>query len=113
MSVFIYWKEIYDQQWYFQLKDNNNRIILTSTEGYKTEQECFDGIASVQLICANHLNYEKFMGADYKYYFKLRPDNSEPIARSEGYNISQARDTAIGNCSIEASNAVIRNLNTL
>jgi len=99
MSVFIYWKETYNQQWYFQLKDNNNRIILTSTDGYKTQQECVNGIASVQLIGANYLNYEKFMGADYKYYFKLRADNSEPIARSEGYNISQARDTAIVNCS--------------
>lgn len=33
-----------DNQYYFTLKGNNNEIIATSGDGYKTKQGCLNGI---------------------------------------------------------------------
>jgi uncharacterized protein YegP (UPF0339 family) len=48
MSAFYYGKSLNDHEYYFRLRDNNNETILSSTEGYQTEQACLIGIAAVK-----------------------------------------------------------------
>ena len=110
MSAFYYGKSRNDQQYYFRLRDNNNETILSSTEGYQTEQACLTGIAAVKKNAPEDSNYKRFNGTDAKYYFTLRASNYEPIGKSEGYNTAQSRDGGIENCKKEAPGAEVKKL---
>ena len=108
-ATFEYWLSSNDSQYWFTLKEDGNREpILASTEGYKTEQGCLNGIASTKTNAPYDHNYNKFSGADGKYYFTLRAGNYEPISKSEGYNSSYNRDRGIENCKIEAPKAAVK-----
>jgi uncharacterized protein YegP (UPF0339 family) len=108
-STFYYWQSKTDNQFWFHLKeDGNHEIILSSTEGYKTEQGCLNGIASTKKNAPDDSNYKKIPGNDGKYYFTLRAGNYEPVSRSEGYNTESGRDKGIQNCKIEAPGAPVR-----
>ncbi len=110
-STFEYWYSANDYQYWFHLRENGNReIILSSTEGYKTEQGCLNGIASTKYNSPYDHNYNKFTGVDGKYYFTLKAGNNEPIGKSEGYNSSYSRDQGIENCKREAPSAPVRKI---
>ena len=102
MATFYYGQSPRDSQWYFRLRDNNNEIILASTEGYSSKQGCLKGIESVRNHSSQDRYYQKFTGSDLKYYFSLHASNGERIGRSEGYNSSSGRDKGIENCKREA-----------
>lgn len=111
-STFEYWFSYKDSQYWFHLKeDGNHKIIIASTEGYKTEQGCLNGISSTKNNAPYDHNYNKFSGTDGKYYFTLRAGNNEPISRSEGYDSSYNRDRGIENCKIEAPKAPVKKIN--
>lgn len=105
MATFFYGQSPRDSRWYFRLRDNNNEIILASTEGYNSKQACLNGIDSVKRHSPSDQHYRKFSGGDLKYYFTLHASNSEPIGRSEGYNSASGRDRGIENCKRDAPGA--------
>ena len=110
-ATFEYWQSPKDSQYWFHLKeDGNGKIIIASTEGYKTEQGCLNGIASSKRNAPFDHNYERFMGRDGKYYFTLRAGNNEPVSRSEGYDSAYNRDRGIENCKIEAPKAPVKKI---
>jgi uncharacterized protein YegP (UPF0339 family) len=105
-ATFEYWQSPKDSQYWFHLKeDGNSKIIIASTEGYKTEQGCLNGIESTKKNAPFDDNYNKVMGGDSKYYFSLRAGNYEPVSKSEGYDTAYNRDRGIENCKIEAPKA--------
>jgi uncharacterized protein YegP (UPF0339 family) len=107
-AVFEYWYNNKDSQYWFHLRERgNSEIIIASTEGYKTEQGCLNGIASTKRHAPFDYNYNRFLGSDAKSYFTLRANNNEPIGKSEGYNSSYNRDRGIENCKVEAPPAPI------
>ena len=110
-STFEYWKSTKDSQYWFHLKeDGNHEIILSSTEGYKSEQACLNGIASTKQNAPYDQNYDKLTGRDGKYYFTLKAGNGEPVSKSEGYNNSYSRDKGIENCKYEAPRASVKKI---
>lgn len=112
-STFEYWVSKKDSQYWFHLKENGNRkIILASTEGYKSEQGCLNGIASTKANAPWNHNYSKFQGTDGGYYFTLKASNNEPVSRSEGYETALGRDRGIDNCKVEAPQADVKKLIT-
>src|SRR5690242_13138193 len=98
MSTYYYGQSSRDSKWYFRLRDNNNEIILSSTEGYNTKQGCLNGIESVKKHSPYDQYYNTFIGADNNYYFTLHASNGEPIGKSEGYKSSYGRDQGKENC---------------
>ena len=110
-STFEFWLSNKDSQYWFHLKEDGNReIIISSTEGYKTEQGCLNGIDSTRRNAPYDQNYNRITGTDSKYYFTLRAGNNEPVSRSEGYNSSYSRDKGIENCKLEAPRASVQKI---
>jgi len=108
MSTYYFGQSSRDLKWYFRLKDNNNEIILASTEGYETKQGCLSGIDSVKKHSPFDTSYKLFTGADAKFYFSLHAANGEKIGKSEGYNSAQGRDKGKENCKKEAPYASVK-----
>jgi uncharacterized protein YegP (UPF0339 family) len=110
-STYEYWFSTNDSQYWFHLKEHgNSEIILSSTEGYKSEQGCLNGIDSTKKNAPTDSNYKRIDGSDGRYYFTLRAGNYEPVSRSQGYSSSYGRDRGIENCKIEAPTAPIRKI---
>jgi uncharacterized protein len=110
-ATFEYWLSSKDLQFWFHLREDGNRkIIVASTEGYKTEQSCLNGIDSTKRNAPFDHNYNKFTGNDEKYYFTLRAGNNEPVSKSEGYDSAYNRDKGIENCKVEAPRASVKKI---
>jgi len=110
MSAFFYGKSLKDHQYHFRLRNNNSQTILSSAEGYKTEQACLNGITAVKTIATDDNNYHRLNGINNRHYFTLWAPNYEPIGKSEGYSTAQSRDQGIENCKKEAPVAAIKKL---
>ena len=105
-ATYEYWFSTNDSQYWFHLKeDGNSEIILSSTEGYKTEQGCLNGIDSTKRNAPSESNYSRFTGTNDKYYFTLKAGNNEPVSKSQAYSSSYSRDRGIENCKVEAPKA--------
>jgi uncharacterized protein YegP (UPF0339 family) len=107
MGKFYYYRTIKNGKWYFHLKDNNNEIILSSSQGYKTREMCIKGIASVKKNSRNEKNYRLFIAKDRKYYFSLYARNGKCIGKSEGYETKYNGNRGVGNCISETRLAAI------
>ena len=108
MATYYYGQSTRDNKWYFRLQDNNNEIILSSTEGYNTKQGCLNGIDSVKKHSGTDSNYKSFTGTDGKYYFSLQAVNGEKIGKSEGYSTAYGRDRGKENCKQEGPYASVK-----
>ncbi|MCF2443277.1 YegP family protein [Dyadobacter sp. CY345] len=95
-------------QYYFNFTASNGRIIIAS-EGYTTEQNCLNGIASVR----SHSPYDGYyrrIDEFRNYRFNLVASNYQIIARSsEGYTERSNRENAIELLKREAPTAKINN----
>jgi len=92
------------------LSKGNGKIILQSTEGYKSKQGCLKGIASVKLNAPIDRRYKRLDSSSGDYYFRLDAGNNEPLARSEMYESTQARDNGIAAVKRDAPDAKIEDL---
>src|SRR5687768_518175 len=110
MATYYYGQSSKDSKWYFTLVDNNNKTILTSTEGYNNKQGCLNGIDSVKKHSGSHQYYNSFLGTDAKYYFSLHAANNEKIGKSEGYDTAYGRDRGKENCKQEGPYASVKEL---
>jgi uncharacterized protein YegP (UPF0339 family) len=111
-STFEYWQSANDSQYWFHLKENgNHEIILSSTEGYTSEQGCLNGIDSTKRNASSDNNYTRITGTNDKYFFTLKAGNYEPVSRSQGYGSAYSRDRGIENCKVEAPKAGTKKIN--
>ena len=73
----------------------NHEIILRSSEGYTTKQNCLKGIASVKINAPLDSRYDRKVASNGQFYFVLKAANGEPIGMSEMYTTSANRDGGI------------------
>ena len=94
-----------NDQFYFNLKAENGKIILTSSETYTQKHNCKKGIESVKANAPNEDRYEKKDSSNDKYYFILKANNGEPIGKSQMYETIQGRDNGIESVMENAADA--------
>ncbi len=94
----------------FRLKAKNGEIILRSSEGYTTKQNCQNGIASVKVNAPYDSRYNRKIATNGQYFFVLKAANGEPIGMSEMYNSSYSRDNGIEAVKRDAPNAPTEDL---
>lgn len=90
---FQIFKSLINEEYYYRLKASNGEIILNG-EGYKTNQSCRNGIASVKINAPFDSRYDR-KDATNNYSFNLKASNGEIIGRSESYLSSAARENGI------------------
>lgn len=84
-------------QYHFNLKADNNEVILTS-ETYTTKQNAQTGIASCQVNSPFDARYDKRTSSASQPYFVLKAANGEIIGNSQMYSSTAARDNGIASC---------------
>lgn len=90
-SAFVLTK---NTQYHFNLRANNNEIILTS-ERYETKIGALNGIDSVRTNAPNTGRYVKKTASNGSPFFVLTATNGEIIGTSEMYSTTAARDNGI------------------
>jgi uncharacterized protein YegP (UPF0339 family) len=93
-------------QYYFNLKVNNNQVILTS-ERYTTKAACNNGIESVKKNAKDDSNYDRKTSTNGKYYFNLKAANGQIIGTSEMYETIAGRDNGIESVKTNAPGASV------
>ncbi len=86
----------------------NHEIILRSSEGYTTKQNCLKGIKSVKNNAANDDRYSRDIAQNNQHYFVLSARNGEKIGISEMYTTVAARNGGIEAVKRDAPNAAIK-----
>jgi uncharacterized protein YegP (UPF0339 family) len=92
---------------YFVLKAGNGEVILTS-EGYKSNASCQNGIASVRKNCDDEKCYEIKTAKDGREYFVLKAKNGQVIGRSQMYKSHSGCKNGVGSVGRSAPDADIR-----
>lgn len=82
------------QQYYFNLRAGNNKIILTS-ETYASEAMAQKGIQAVKVNARLDARYARKVSRDHKPYFVILAANGEPLGTSELYASLTARERGI------------------
>jgi hypothetical protein len=83
-----------NQQYYFNLRAGNNKIILTS-ETYPSKAAAQKGIQAVKTNARLEARYSRKGSGDSQPYFVLRAANGEPLGTSELYASNTARENGI------------------
>jgi len=90
----------------FRLKAGNGEIILTS-EGYKDQAGCANGIESVRKNGADESRFEKTTTDSGKFRFNLKAANHQVIGTSQSYESESGRDNGIASVGRNAPDAEV------
>ncbi|MDN3677688.1 YegP family protein [Flavobacterium paronense] len=104
MGKFIITKRL-NGEFQFNLKSNNGLVILTS-EGYTTKENCENGIQSVKRYSQDDVLFQKCKSVNNKYYFTLKAGNGQIIGTSQLYGSDFATEKGIAsvkNNAVEAA----------
>jgi uncharacterized protein len=93
-----------DEQFYFNLKNNDGKILLTS-EGYTTAASRDNGIESVKKNASDDSKYENLESTNGKHYFNLKAGNGQVIGKSTMYDSAADRDAIAATVKAEAADA--------
>jgi uncharacterized protein len=83
-----------DQQYYFNLRAENNEILLAS-ERYTTKSAAQNGIDAVRLNAPDDSRYARKRSERGQPYFVLTAANGEPVGTSEEYSSADAMEQGI------------------
>ena len=83
-----------DRQFYFNLRAENNEVILTG-ERYQSKASAQNGIQAVRDNAPTDARYLRKTSSDGKLYFVLLAANGEPLGTSETYSSSGAMEAGI------------------
>ena len=83
-----------DEKFVFNLKADNNEIILTS-QTYTTKQHALDGIESVRKHSSKDAQYTRKQSTAKQPYFVLNSTNGETIGSSQMYASGSAMESGI------------------
>jgi len=101
MTLAFVLKKSSDSKYYFNLRTENNEIILTS-EKYISKQNATKGINSVKSNSLIESRYERNVSSRGNYYFNLIDENNEIIGTSEEYYLMEERENGINDVKIIA-----------
>jgi uncharacterized protein YegP (UPF0339 family) len=90
----------------FRLKSSNGQTILVS-EGYKAQDSCMKGIASVQKNGANPARFERKVAKNGKHHFTLKAANHQVIGSSELYDSETNMEAGIASVQRNAATTTI------
>ncbi len=93
-----------DGQYFFNLRANNNRVILTS-ERYTTKQSAHKGIDSVRRNAVDDKHFQRKISRRGNPYFVLTASRGEPLGSSEEYSSAVAAKKGIAAVQRVASKA--------
>lgn len=96
-----------DDEYYFSLTAKNGQIILAS-QGYKTKDNCENGIMSVKKNSLYDERFERKTSKDGQFYFTLEATNGQIIGKSEMYKTKEAMEKGIASVK---SNATVADIN--
>lgn len=99
-------KKSKNNQFFFNLKASNGKVILTG-ETYKAKASAHGGIAAVKVNSTNDARFERKTSSGGHPYFVLKANNGEPIGRSEMYSSTGAMEKGIKSVKANARRAVI------
>ncbi|HNP33820.1 MAG TPA: YegP family protein [Flavobacterium sp.] len=105
MGKFVMTKRI-NGEYQFNLKSKNGLVILTS-EGYSTKQNCELGIESVKRFAEDETSFEKNTASDGKLYFNLKASNGQIIGTSQMYGSDFAMEKGIASVKSNVADATI------
>ena len=108
MSYFTYFQSSKNDQWYFNFKGNNNEKVMSSSEGYTSEQACLNGIDAVKQNAPFDSRYDRKQAVNNEYYFLLNAANGRTLTKSETYTSVQSREHAIELVKRDAPQAPVR-----
>jgi len=94
-----------DEKFYFSLKAGNGEVILTS-QGYKSKDDCMNGIESVKKNAGSDSRFEVKTASDGRDYFVLTATNGQTIGKSQMYKSSSGCQNgvkSVGGSSADAS----------
>lgn len=83
-----------DEKFMFNLKADNNEIILTS-QMYTTKQHALDGIESVRTNSPTEAHYGRKHSTANEPYFVLSAANGDVIGSSQMYSSASAMESGI------------------
>ncbi|MBE9548885.1 MAG: YegP family protein [Proteobacteria bacterium] len=92
---------------YFVLKAGNGEVILTS-EGYKSNAACMNGIESVRNNCGDEKCFEVKAAKDGREYFVLKAKNHQVIGSSQMYKSGSGCKNGMASVGRSAPDAEIR-----
>ena len=94
MSGYFELQKSTDEKFVFNLKADNNEIILTS-QTYTNKQHALDGIDSVRKNSSKDAQYTRKQSIAKQPYFVLNSTNGETIGSSQMYTSSSAMESGI------------------
>jgi uncharacterized protein len=83
-----------DEKFVFNLKADNNEIILTS-QTYSTKRHALDGIESVRKHSSKDAQYTRKQSTAKQPFFVLNSTNGETIGSSQMYSSGSAMESGI------------------
>jgi uncharacterized protein YegP (UPF0339 family) len=83
-----------DDKFYFSLTAANGQVIISS-QGYKSEDGCINGIASVKKNSSNKKHFERKDSTGGQHYFVLKATNSKDIGKSQMYTTKESMENGI------------------
>jgi uncharacterized protein len=95
-----------DNQYYFNFKNNNGNVLLTS-EAYISTAARDNGIESVKTNLSDDNRYEHLISKNHKYYFNIKAGNGEVIARSTLFENEVEKSIAMSLIKRDGINALI------
>ncbi len=94
MSGYFELNKSKDEKFMFNLKADNNEVILTS-QTYSTKQHAVDGMDSVRSNSPKEEQYARKQSIADQPYFVLNATNGEVIGSSQMYSSAAAMETGI------------------
>jgi uncharacterized protein YegP (UPF0339 family) len=95
-----------DSDFQFNLKAANGLVILTS-EGYTTKDNCKNGIASVRTNATDDNRYDRRTASDERFYFNLKAPNGQVIGTSQMYRDKGSMEDGIASVKTNAPEATV------
>lgn len=109
MSSIFEIKKAHGGKFFFQLKTDDGKVILTS-ELYKQKASSQNGIVSVQKNSHDESKYSRLRRKNGKFYFTLKAANYQVIGTSELYDAETERENGIKSIIEHGSATMIKDL---
>jgi uncharacterized protein YegP (UPF0339 family) len=98
-----------DEKLMFNLKADNNEIILTS-QTYTTKQHAMVGIDSIRNNSSKEAQYARKQSIADQPYFVLKATNGEVIGTSQMYSSPSAMETGIARVKVNGPTKILKEI---
>ena len=95
MSQFLFWQGGSNAEWIFHLVGENDQIVLTASELYKTREGCLIAIQSAKRNGSNRNNYSSSPNTPGGYFYLHDATTNRVIAKSQPHDSELSRKNGI------------------